>query len=816
MSGDFPLNAEQKNKLQEITNNGEGNYAAGYDYLRQQIQTFLDAPENANHPDRQAYKNTNYWLEKAAEINRNDPKSEANAYIRKVTRSGLLFDGKNADPAKVQENSDIIGKTVVRDIVDFNRIPGIDALLQHDVQSALGNGGQTLAGWGGSFYYWDMPMSKEPGDTVGNRIMSDPVEYEKFLAVSTKAAIETMSRLGMSFEQFETARKAQVPENVMSEIMDRAASVLDYGDGQSDYMGNPNEIGGYRASIGQDGAVSWYQLDKDLQRVPLQDEATISKLNTRRNLRLEKGLNHSWQTPKTEARVDKITLNDGTVYEHTYGADGRIQQTAKTSPDGTRIERGYDQANSKVTYEKRFGNNGKQTSQTDFNTDGTKTERYLDPQTGVTFQENLFDSNGTQVTAKTFDRVAGHLTAQTEFNVDGYRIEKTFAPASAQEIKDWLWIATDPIHGFVTQDKRTSLATGALVQDLRFDIQQRVFTSYFVEPAYQQLLTTQAIEPEMKRRQEEVWARVIDRLIESIPAAERDREGMREHAKEVLVNIEIGPIRLDLDPYSTEYEKLLQEFLGAKAKEFGLNVTVGPVTASNADGTNSSSGSDRGNGGDRRDDDSYQGSITVGEVTIGPVFLDLNSDKIIDPLLFSRSQNQPQFDWSADGILDQTAWVGPKDGMLVIDLAKDGTVGTDAVIDQPQEVAFALWKTEEERVAELKEKGIDNNGRPITDLEGLRWAFDSNYDNALDMRDARWNEFRVWQDANQNGITDAGELMTMDQAGIRLINLMPSSDGSKAFPDGSAITGTSSAEMTDGTKMLVGDVSLAFRPSLAG
>ena len=205
---------------------------------------------------------------------------------------------------------------------------------------------------------------------------------------------------------------------------------------------------------------------------------------------------------------------------------------------------------------------------------------------------------------------------------------------------------------------------------------------------------------------------------------------------------------------------------------------------------------------------------------ISPVAFDLNHDGQIDlqPLggVVSAKGLSPEFDWTTDGTPDKTAWVGKQDGLLVIDLAENGETGSDGVIDQPEEMVFAYWKTEEERVAELKEKGIDNNGRPITDLEGLRWAFDSNHDNVLDMRDARWNEFRVWQDANQNGITDAGELMTMDQAGIRLINLMPSSDGSKAFPDGSAITGTSSAEMTDGTKMLVGDVSLAFRPSLAG
>ncbi|PLU16584.1 hypothetical protein BMJ31_23100, partial [Sinorhizobium medicae] len=83
----------------------------------------------------------------------------------------------------------------------------------------------------------------------------------------------------------------------------------------------------------------------------------------------------------------------------------------------------------------------------------------------------------------------------------------------------------------------------------------------------------------------------------------------------------------------------------------------------------------------------------------------------------------------------------------------------------------------------------------------------------LDAQDERWNEFRVWQDHNQNGVTDTGELMTMSEAGIRLVNLLPSTDGAKAFDDGSVITGTSSMTMTDGTTRLVADTTLAFRPS---
>ncbi|UXS05585.1 hypothetical protein [Agrobacterium tumefaciens] len=176
----------------------------------------------------------------------------------------------------------------------------------------------------------------------------------------------------------------------------------------------------------------------------------------------------------------------------------------------------------------------------------------------------------------------------------------------------------------------------------------------------------------------------------------------------------------------------------------------------------------------------------------------------------------PAFDWNGDGTQDPTAWVGPDDGLLAIDLAADGTAGPDKQINQAPEIAFALWKTEDERQAELKALGIDDTGRPVTDLEGLRFAFDTNKDNVLDNRDARWSEFRIWQDANQNGVAEDSELQTLDDLGIKLINLIPSPDGSKVFADGSAITGTGTAQKTDGSSLLIGDVTLAYRPSAFG
>ncbi|MBM7046388.1 S-layer family protein [Rhizobium lusitanum] len=194
----------------------------------------------------------------------------------------------------------------------------------------------------------------------------------------------------------------------------------------------------------------------------------------------------------------------------------------------------------------------------------------------------------------------------------------------------------------------------------------------------------------------------------------------------------------------------------------------------------------------------------------GPVLLDLNGDGHIDlrPLDINAlaTGSSVTFDWNSDGARDGTAWVGPQDGFLAIDLGENGQAGPDGIIDQAKELAFSDWATPDQVAA---------NGGSVSDLDGLRLAFDSNHDNVLDTNDDRWSEFRVWRDANQNGTVDDGELQTMSEAGIKLVNLLSTTDGSQSFSDGSAITGTSSYQTADGTShYLVGDATLSYQPAI--
>ena len=93
------------------------------------------------------------------------------------------------------------------------------------------------------------------------------------------------------------------------------------------------------------------------------------------------------------------------------------------------------------------------------------------------------------------------------------------------------------------------------------------------------------------------------------------------------------------------------------------------------------------------------------------------------------------------------AWAAADDGFLAYD--KDG----DGAISAHDELSFISY--------------VEN---AATDLEGLR-HFDTDGDGQLDPDDADWDMFRVWRDLDQDGESDPGELLSLDQAGILSIAL---------------------------------------------
>jgi hypothetical protein len=141
-------------------------------------------------------------------------------------------------------------------------------------------------------------------------------------------------------------------------------------------------------------------------------------------------------------------------------------------------------------------------------------------------------------------------------------------------------------------------------------------------------------------------------------------------------------------------------------------------------------------------------------------------------------------DVNGDGQLDHSAWVGPSDGVLVWDQHHDG------MVHSPSQYVFATQTGQ-------------------TDLQGLAAQFDTNHDGVFDAQDALFGEFAVWQDANQNGATDAGEVRSLGELGIQSLALQ--SDGVLRQPaSGVTEAGQTTATTIDGSQLLVADASFDF------
>lgn len=174
--------------------------------------------------------------------------------------------------------------------------------------------------------------------------------------------------------------------------------------------------------------------------------------------------------------------------------------------------------------------------------------------------------------------------------------------------------------------------------------------------------------------------------------------------------------------------------------------------------------------------------------TLSPVTLDLSGNGLGYVAL---SGSDARFDFTNDNLPDRTAWVAPDDGLLAYDANHDGR------ITQRSEFVFT-----------------DLAPNAQTDMEALRWAFDSNGDAWLSPADKDWASFGVWQDANGNGINDAGEFRSLESWGIVKISLQ--SDGVSSTPvDGVVLHGVSPIVWADGHTSSAGDVSFGFEPTPA-
>ncbi|MGE5517254.1 MAG: calcium-binding protein, partial [Bacteroidota bacterium] len=131
-----------------------------------------------------------------------------------------------------------------------------------------------------------------------------------------------------------------------------------------------------------------------------------------------------------------------------------------------------------------------------------------------------------------------------------------------------------------------------------------------------------------------------------------------------------------------------------------------------------------------------------------PLVLDLDGDGVET---LSVHNADIHFDYDGNGFQTRTGWISADDGLLVRDLDGDGKVTNAAEL-------FSDYTQ------------LANGGTARHGFEALA-SLDDNGDGKVDAADAAWSSLKVWRDLNGNGVSDAGELQSLQQAGVAVINV---------------------------------------------
>ena len=160
-----------------------------------------------------------------------------------------------------------------------------------------------------------------------------------------------------------------------------------------------------------------------------------------------------------------------------------------------------------------------------------------------------------------------------------------------------------------------------------------------------------------------------------------------------------------------------------------------------------------------------------------PLSVDLDGDGIET---ISLTDSNVYFDNDNDGFKEKIGWLKGDDGLIAIDKNNNGK------IDNQSEL-FGSDTT----------KGF----------EDLR-VYDTNNDGIIDTNDTQFNDLKVWQDVNENGITDEGELHSLSSKGITSINL--NYNEINVIQNGNKIAEGSTYTKSDGTTGGIYDVLFAY------
>lgn len=173
-----------------------------------------------------------------------------------------------------------------------------------------------------------------------------------------------------------------------------------------------------------------------------------------------------------------------------------------------------------------------------------------------------------------------------------------------------------------------------------------------------------------------------------------------------------------------------------------------------------------------------------------PLTLDLDGDGI--ETVAPSSANPILFDHDGDGIKIGTGWIKGDDGFLVLD--RDGNQSID---DGTELFGDAT--------------PLSIGGKAADGFAALAQE-DTNGDGIVSSSDENYSKLRVWQDWNQDGLSQAGELKTLAELDIVGINVAKS-ENSQVLANGNEIADLGTFTRSDGSEPIrVRPQSNTFRP----
>jgi hypothetical protein len=147
--------------------------------------------------------------------------------------------------------------------------------------------------------------------------------------------------------------------------------------------------------------------------------------------------------------------------------------------------------------------------------------------------------------------------------------------------------------------------------------------------------------------------------------------------------------------------------------------------------------------------DSQKNAMSAAQKTAAttPLVLDLDGDGVHTTSLSAGIQ----FDILDTGNRIPTGWIDSKDGLLVRDLNSNGSIDSGAEL-------FGSSTT------------LANGQKAVDGFQALS-ALDSNHDGLIDASDHDFTSLMVWQDVNQDGLSQDDELHSLEDLSVQSLSL---------------------------------------------